>query len=75
MNGIGAGGGGTLAGFLVGLTNAATGSYMAGFELLGVLALLGGFSLLLYGRVAAKRLVRMEGGGVRVIDSTHSSTN
>ncbi|WP_233847202.1 MFS transporter [Paraburkholderia sp. HD33-4] len=55
MNGIGAGGGGTLAGFLVGLVNAATGSYMAGFEILGVLAILGGGSLLLYGRLAANR--------------------
>ncbi|WP_233809407.1 MFS transporter [Paraburkholderia sp. HP33-1] len=55
MNGIGAGGGGTLAGFLVGLINAATGSYMLGFEILGLLALLGGGSLLLYGRMAANR--------------------
>ncbi|WP_321821584.1 MULTISPECIES: MFS transporter [unclassified Burkholderia] len=57
MNGIGAGGGGTLAGFLVGLVNAVTGSYMAGFEILGVLALLGGGSLLLYGRVVANNRV------------------
>jgi MFS family permease len=55
MNGIGAGGGGTLAGFLVGIINAVTGSFMAGFEALGVLALLGGASLMLYGRVMRKR--------------------
>lgn len=75
MNGIGAGGGGTLAGFLVGLTNAATGSYMAGFVLLGVLSLLGGFSLLLYGRVAAKRLARIEGAGPRELASKPSSVH
>ena len=55
MNGIGAGGGGTLAGFLVGLVKAATGSFMAGFEILGIVAFLGGASLLLYGRVVANK--------------------
>lgn len=51
INGIGAGGGGTLAGFLVGLLSSATGSYITGFVVLGALVILGGFSLLAYGRV------------------------
>ncbi|MBV8093919.1 MAG: hypothetical protein JO110_11905 [Acetobacteraceae bacterium] len=51
MNGLGAGGGGTLAGFLVGLLQGWTGSYMAGFGALGGLSILGGLSLLAYGRL------------------------
>jgi MFS family permease len=51
MNGLGAGGGGTLAGFLVGILNARTGSYMSGFMLLGALAVLGSLALLAYGRI------------------------
>jgi MFS family permease len=50
INGIGAGGGGTLAGFIVGLFLKSTGSYMPGFMVLGILIILGGLSLLLYGR-------------------------
>lgn len=53
MNGLGAGGGGTLAGFLVGLLQASTGSYMPGFVVLGGLVVLGGIALLAYGRVTA----------------------
>ncbi len=53
INGLGAGGGGTIAGFLVGMLNSYTGSYMSGFIALGVLVILGGFSLLIYGRVTA----------------------
>jgi MFS family permease len=53
MNGLGAGGGGTLAGFLVGLLQGRTGSYMAGFGVLGGLSVLGGVSLLAYGRLKA----------------------
>jgi MFS family permease len=53
MNGLGAGGGGTLAGFLVGLLQGWTGSYMAGFGVLGGLSILGGVSLLAYGRLKA----------------------
>lgn len=56
MNGIGAGGGGTLAGFLVGMTRAATGSFVAGFVLLGILAVLGGLALLIYERKVSGRL-------------------
>ncbi len=51
VNGIGAGGGGTVAGFLVGMLNQATGSYTPGFVTLGALVILGGFALLAYGRV------------------------
>ncbi len=53
MNGLGAGGGGTIAGFLVGLLNASTGSYMSGFMVLGGLVVLGGIALLVYGRAIA----------------------
>jgi predicted MFS family arabinose efflux permease len=51
INGLGAGGGGTLAGFLVGLLYSSTGSYMSGFMVLGGLVVLGGLSLLVYGRL------------------------
>ncbi len=56
MNGLGAGGGGTIAGFLVGMLNAATGSYMSGFMVLGGLVILGGISLLIYGRLKQQQL-------------------
>ncbi|WP_428374366.1 MFS transporter [Lichenicoccus sp.] len=55
MNGLGAGAGGTIAGFLVGLLRSSTGSYTVGFMVLGALVLLGGISLLLYGRVTRSR--------------------
>ena len=51
MNGLGAGGGGTLTGFMVGLLKESTGSYDKGFMVLGLLVVLGGFSLLFYGRL------------------------
>ncbi len=54
INGLGAGGGGTIAGFLVGLIYKATGSYMSGFLVLGVLVILGGVVMLAYGRIKAK---------------------
>ena len=57
MNGVGAGGGGTIGGFLVAFLNSATGSYMAGFTALGGLVLLGGASLLVYGRLKADQLL------------------
>jgi MFS family permease len=50
INGIGAGGGGTLAGFIVGLVNAYTGSYSAGFMVLGGLAVLGSIAMVLFGK-------------------------
>lgn len=54
INGIGAGGGGTLAGLLVGALYRSTGSYMPGFVALGALVLLGGIALLWYGRLAGR---------------------
>ena len=54
MNGVGAGGGGTIAGFLVALLNSATGSYMSGFVVLGALVVLGGMALLAYGRISSR---------------------
>jgi MFS family permease len=56
INGLGAGGGGTLAGFLVGLLKQSTGSYMSGFVALGIIVVLGGISLLIYGRIKEKQL-------------------
>ena len=56
MNGIGAGGGGTLAGFLVGFLNSRTGSYMAGFTVLGGLVILGGGALLVYGQIKSRQI-------------------
>jgi MFS family permease len=54
INGIGAGGGGTLAGFIVGLLLKSTGSYMPGFMVLGLLIILGGISMILYGKFSRK---------------------
>jgi len=51
INGIGAGGGGTMAGFVVGLLYQSTGSYIPGFATLGAFVVLGGISLLLFGRI------------------------
>lgn len=53
INGLGAGGGGTIAGFLVGMLYRSTGSYMSGFMVLGALVILGGIALLTYGRLQA----------------------
>ncbi len=55
MNGLGAGAGGTIAGFMVGLLRSHTGSYTIGFMVLGALVLLGGSSLLLYGGIIRSR--------------------
>lgn len=54
VNGLGAGGGGTIAGFLVGYMQAITGSYTAGFVVLGILVIVGGISLLTYGKIKSK---------------------
>ena len=51
VNGLGAGGGGTIAGFLVGYMQAVTGTYIAGFVVLGILVILGGISLITYGKI------------------------
>jgi MFS family permease len=53
VNGVGAGLGGVLAGWLVGLLHAHTNSYLPGFVAIGVIVVLGGLSLVLYGRLAA----------------------
>ncbi len=54
MNGIGAGGGGTIAGVLVGLLEGATGSFTPGFMVLGALVVLGGLALLAYARLTLR---------------------
>lgn len=61
INGLGAGGGGTLAGFLVGMLHRSTGSYMSGFVALGVLVILGGVSLLAFGRTRTASLAAISG--------------
>jgi MFS family permease len=54
INGFGAGGGGIVAGLVVGRLHAGTGSYLPGFVVLGVMAILGGLALLAYGRLRAR---------------------
>jgi MFS family permease len=61
INGVGAGGGGTIAGFLVALLNRSTGSYMSGFMVLGGLVILGGVALLAYGRIKSNPRVSRAG--------------
>jgi len=51
INGIGAGGGGLIAGWVVGLLLAKTGSYIPGFTALGVFSVIGGVSLLAHRRL------------------------
>jgi MFS family permease len=58
INGIGAGGGGTLVGLLVGALFRSTGSYMPGFVVLGGLVVLGGVALLAYGRLVGRQVTR-----------------
>lgn len=61
INGVVAGGGGTIAGFLVSILNRSTGSYMSGFMVLGGLVVLGGLALLAYGRIKSNpRVSRAE---------------
>jgi hypothetical protein len=55
MNGVGAGGGGTIAGFMVGLLYRASGSYMFGFTVLGGIVIFGGFALLASGWIVTHR--------------------
>ncbi len=54
LNGISAGFGGTIAGFIVGIFLKSTGSYLPGFMVLGLLIILGGISLIFYGRYSRK---------------------
>lgn len=49
INGVGAGGGGVVAGFVVGGLLKSTGSYLPGLGLLGVVAIIGGIAVILYG--------------------------
>lgn len=73
INGIGAGGGGIVAGLVVGRLRATTGSYLPGFVVLGVVAIIGGLALLAYGRLRPRELTAASGqvafpdsvGGVR----------
>ncbi|WP_187414864.1 MFS transporter [Nonomuraea sp. PA05] len=51
INGFGAGGGGIVAGALVGALLAATGTYALGLSVLGLVAILGGLALFLYTRM------------------------
>ena len=51
INGFGAGGGGIVAGALVGSLLAATGTYTLGLSVLGLVAILGGLALFLYTRM------------------------
>lgn len=60
INGVGAGGGGTIAGFLVALLKSYTGSYMAGFTVLGVLVIIGGVCLLTFGRLTSGRTLAVQ---------------
>jgi len=55
INGIGAGGGGTIAGFLVAIINSYTGSYMVAFTALGGIVIVGGVCLLAYGQLTARK--------------------
>jgi MFS family permease len=57
LNGISGGFGGTIAGFIVGIFLKNTGSYMPGFMTLGILIILGGISMILYGKYSAKSSV------------------
>lgn len=54
INGFGAGGGGIVAGALVGALFGATGSYFTGFALLGFVAIAGGIALAVYVRAGAR---------------------
>jgi MFS family permease len=55
LNGIAAGFGGTIAGFIVGIFLKSSGSYMPGFMILGILIIAGGISMMLYGKFSRKK--------------------
>ncbi|MFA9597361.1 MFS transporter [Citrobacter telavivensis] len=57
INGVGAGLGGTTAGFVVQYLQSWSGSYVPGFTVLGVVAILGGLSVYTYSRIMAARPV------------------
>ncbi len=54
INGIGSGGGGTMAGLLVGMMFMKTGSYLAGFSVIGVIVICGAISLIIWGWLQKK---------------------
>lgn len=54
VNGVGAGGGGVIAGVVVGGLLSLTGSYFAGLGLLGLVAILGGIAVIVYGRTGRR---------------------
>lgn len=58
INGFGAGGGGIVAGALVGGLLASTGSYFVGFTILGLAAITGGIALAIYVRATAPNIRR-----------------
>lgn len=51
INGIGAGVGGTTAGFVVEFLHGSTGSYLPGFVVIGIVAIVGGLSVYTYCRI------------------------
>ncbi|TCL02940.1 MFS transporter [Sodalis ligni] len=55
VNGIGAGGGGTVAGFVVAYLFKSTGSYLPGFSIIGAMAILGGVAVYAYSRIIARQ--------------------
>lgn len=57
VNGLGAGGGGTIAGFIVGLLYKSTGSYMPGFIFLGIITILGGIALLIFDKIKNQKSI------------------
>ena len=61
VNGIGAGIGGVLSGWIVGLLTSSTGSYLPGFVVLGIISVLGGLSLIVYGRLASRHVATHKG--------------
>ena len=63
INGCGAGGGGTIAGYIVGLLYKSTHSYMAGFIVLGGIVVCGGIALTIFGRIKAKEKKRRLAAG------------
>lgn len=62
INGIGSGGGGTIAGFLVGMMYLKTGSYLAGFVVIGVIVICGAVSLMIWGQMQKRRVKGMASG-------------
>jgi MFS family permease len=60
VNGIGVGFGGTISSFIVGLLLKQTGSYIPGFTVISVIAILSGLILYLYGRTLSPKNSRIK---------------